>query len=451
MLKIHQLFLIFFFVTTTTLFGSLSFYLYQHEKSNAFKRADKNLDTIIELAYISMKADGMSDGRISDLAKKTNSHIGILDNKLGKFAISDKSIISMDIFLGLQDFSHNMQKDVIDGNLVVYKAIQKDLDGKIYTIITAINIDNIYLTLTPMFIRLLAIFLAGLVFTYMIAKIFSKLMDKELSKIQYFLENVARKNYNITIKRSLINEFDMICLQLNDMKNSMESLDDKLNKRSAKIRLKNTQLEGILSSISHEFKNPISIITASAQTLKNDPNMDEASKDKFITKIVKNSEKLVNLIDKLKIAFIYNFSLKTEDVNLKALSLEISKELMDKFKGRNILVKGDNVIIKADADMIRQVIQNLCENALKYSDDSVEIIITNSDLVVKDSGVGVSQKDIKLITKKFYRADENSWNNSFGLGLYIVKNILKLHGFEMIIDSQLGIGSTFGFRFRSDV
>lgn len=451
MLKIHQLFLIFFFITTTTLFGSLSFYLYQYEKNSAFKRADKNLDTIIELAYISMKAQDMSDSKISDLAKKTDSHIGILDNKLGKFAISDQSIISMDIFLGLQEFSQSMQKDVIDGNLVVYKATQKDLNGKIYTIVAAINIDSIYKALTPMFIKLLAIFLAGLLFTYIVAKIFSKLMDKELGEIQHFLENISRKNYNISMKRSLISEFDTICLQLNEMKNSMKNLDEKLNKRSAKIRLKNTQLEGILSSISHEFKNPISIITASAQTLKSDPNMDETSKERFILKIVKNSEKLVNLIDKLKIAFIDNFSLKTEDVNLKILSLEISKELMEKFKDRTILVEGDDVTVKADADMIRQVIQNLCENALKYSDKSVKIVVSNSSLLIEDRGVGVSEEDIKLITKKFYRADKNSWNNSFGLGLYIVKNILKLHDFEMIISSKLGVGSTFGFKFRSNV
>lgn len=447
MLKIHQLFLTFFFITTTTLFCSLSFYLYQHEKSTALKRANANLDTIIELTYMSMKADDMSNLKIEDLSKKTNSHIGVLDNKLGKFAMSDKSIVSMDIFLGVQDFSKDPQTDSIDKTLVMYKALQKDLNGKIYTIVAAVNVDSVYTNLTPMFIKLFAIFIASLLFTYMIAKIFSKLLDKELAEIQHFLENISRKNYNITMKRSLIREFDTICLQLNDMKNSISKLDDKLTSRSAKIRLKNTQLESILSSISHEFKNPIAIIKASSQTLKNDKNMSNDDKNKFIDKITKNSDKMVNLIDKIKLTFASNNDIiNSSEFELSEVSNEVAHELIDRYKNRKIIING-NAKILADKDLIRQVIQNLIENAIKYSSNDVFVDINEHSFYVIDTGIGISGENINLVTKRYFRVDENTWNSSFGLGLYIVKQILKAHNFRFIIESEFGKGSKFGFEF----
>ncbi|NLY03314.1 MAG: HAMP domain-containing histidine kinase, partial [Campylobacter sp.] len=307
----------------------------------------------------------------------------------------------------------------------------------------------IYTSFKPLFAKLIGIFIICILITYFISKRFNRHINKEIASIQHFLSRVSTKNYNVAISRSPIKEFDTISRQLTHMKNNIESSDIKLAKRSAKIRLKNTQLEGILSSISHEFKNPIAIITASAQTLEKNPDISKEDKQKFIDKIVKNSEKLVILIDKLKIAFVDNFSLKTEDVALKALSNEVAKELMECYKGRKILINGKETIIKADKDMIRQVIQNLSENALKYSNNNIQIELSPFSLIIKDSGVGISKEDQKFVGKKFFRVDKNSWNNSLGLGLYIVKNIIKLHNFELIVESELDKGSEFGFKFPS--
>jgi signal transduction histidine kinase len=95
--------------------------------------------------------------------------------------------------------------------------------------------------------------------------------------------------------------------------------------------------------------------------------------------------------------------------------------------------------------MIEMVLINLCENALKYSQDDVRIVIGNDKISVEDKGAGISEEEIENITKKFYRVEENSWDNSLGLGLAIVTYMLKLHNSRLLINSKVGEGSTFSF------
>ena len=91
--------------------------------------------------------------------------------------------------------------------------------------------------------------------------------------------------------------------------------------------------------------------------------------------------------------------------------------------------------------MINIAIRNLIENALKYSQDEISVNITEENLSVIDSGIGLKDKDILKIKDKFYRVSNNSWNNSLGVGLYLVSNLLKIHNYELKIQSKLNEGS----------
>jgi signal transduction histidine kinase len=96
--------------------------------------------------------------------------------------------------------------------------------------------------------------------------------------------------------------------------------------------------------------------------------------------------------------------------------------------------------------MIELVITNLIDNAVKYSQNDIEIFIENSSLHVKDTGLGIEPKEIEKVTNKFYRSDTLSWDNSMGLGLALVKYILNLHHTDLDIQSELGVGSDFSFK-----
>ncbi len=428
------------------MFFSFSFFTYKADKERNYEKAVNKLNTIKEI--LSITPGNLSDDFIKGLALKTDTYIAVFDEDLGKFTLSNNEIIKLDIFLGLKSVINKTDFDYINKQPIIYEASSVKIANKSYIIVVATNLENSYINLKNLFLKLFLIFTVFLILTYLINRTFSKIIGKEIVKINFFLDKISKKDYSFNISNSFIKEIDLIYKKLNQVKVDIIKLDKKLNQKTAKIRLKNTQLEGILSAISHEFKNPVAIIKASSDTLKNDPLMSEEFKNKFIEKIIKNSQKIVNLVDKIKLSFTQKeIILNINEFNLKEIVKDVKNELLEKYKDRNILISGSDTLIKADKILIRQVILNLSENALKYSNDEIILQINEHSFFVKDRGIGIEEENLNLITKRYFRVSKNNWDNSLGLGLYIVKQILKIHNFNFIIKSEFNKGSTFGFEF----
>jgi signal transduction histidine kinase len=169
-------------------------------------------------------------------------------------------------------------------------------------------------------------------------------------------------------------------------------------------------------------------------------------KKKFLNKIFSNSNKMSQIIDKLRLALKLqdsNNTIALNNISIKRVLENIISDLKVKYKNQDINILGEDKEIKADEVLISIAITNLIENALKYSQDDITIEITDSYLAVIDKGIGISKENLENIFKKYYRANNNEWNNSLGLGLFIVKSILNIHNFELKIESTLGVGSTF--------
>jgi len=204
----------------------------------------------------------------------------------------------------------------------------------------------------------------------------------------------------------------------------------------------------MLSAIAHEFRNPIASIMGYAQTLNDDEEIPPNLRKRFLNKIYNNSEKIEKLLNRL---LLWNrFESGTQKLQLTKFDIyplikEIACNLEDRYKNRQIIVDKNILVVRADKALIEIVIKNLIENALKYSKEEVEVKIENSIVSVIDKGIGISPKNIEKVTKKFFRTDEHSWDNSMGLGLSIVKQILKLHNTRLEISSQEGKGSIFYF------
>ena len=119
-----------------------------------------------------------------------------------------------------------------------------------------------------------------------------------------------------------------------------------------------------------------------------------------------------------------------------------------------IRAEPDNPQSWGDMGAIQQVIQNLVENALKYSDPGTRIELrlketaTESVIEVVDQGQGMSEEQIQVIFDRFHQIDSSSTRDKggFGLGLYIVKNLVEAHNGTVEVDSVLGQGSTFRVR-----
>ena len=133
--------------------------------------------------------------------------------------------------------------------------------------------------------------------------------------------------------------------------------------------------------------------------------------------------------------------------SMKKLIETCISDLKDKYKNRQILISGEDIHLKVDETLISMAISNLIENALKYSEKEVIVSISKTSICIIDKGIGIEANELEKINHKFYRVSNNGWNNSLGLGLFIVQSILNLHNFKLEISSELGKGSEFYIKY----
>lgn len=300
-----------------------------------------------------------------------------------------------------------------------------------------------------LWLKLFAAFSLLMIISLVIAYNISKKARHDIAQITHYLDQISAKNYKAILKPEYFREFLQISILLKNLVKKLNNRDKQKRKHTAKLRLINKQQNDILSAISHEFKNPIAAIMGYAETLHDDLGLDPKIRERFLAKILSNTQKITLMLDRLALSVKLennDFSIKPTAFDLSDICTETVSILQAKYPYRRIHYTGISNNVFADKTMIELVIVNLVDNALKYSEEDVTIILTEHTLSVRDKGIGIAPAELDKITSKFYRVQKNRWDNSMGLGLSIVSYILKLHDTALTIESTLGIGSTFGFK-----
>ena len=457
MLKIHQLFLrtylaifvaILITVTLSTYFWAKNLYLNQVEKNLI-----QNIDILSVILEDTKDINSIKD-IIKDLSKKLNLRISIINENGEVVAESHKNIEDIknhsnrveiiearNIGLGKDTrVSETLNKDLIyiakkvSFNEEIYYLRMADYTNKIT--------DNFKKLTFEIFIYISFFLIIAFISTYFI----SIKIQRETDSILHFLKEITNKKKPIFLQSNYTFEFYKIAKLLNKVAKKISKKDEIKAKHTAKLTLANRQKDDIISAISHEFKNPIAIISGYSQTLIEDENLSQTLKIKFLNKILSNSNKMSQIVDKLRLTLKLqdnNHKLILNKVSIKKIVENSISDLKIKYKNREIKVLGVDKEINADEILIGIAISNLIENALEYSQEDVIIEINENSISIRDKGIGISQENLENIFKKYYRATSNNWNNSLGLGLFIVKSILNVHNFKLEIDSKIGNGSTF--------
>ena len=294
------------------------------------------------------------------------------------------------------------------------------------------------------------IFLIGLAFSIFIFFIYrgAGRMQKELNTINKYLANLEEIDQIEYKARFFTQEFEDINQNLMQALKKAKKREDIKQRYNAKLKLKNRQRADMLSAIAHEFRNPIASIMGYSQTLQDDPDIPKPLQNKFLGKIYNNGNKIEALLSRL---ILWNkfesgeATLHKSSFDMYTLAQEVKLALEEQYKGREIRIKGQSHVVEADRTLIELVLKNLIENALKYSKERVLVQIEEGSISISDKGVGINDKDLDKVTKKFYRSGTHNWDNSMGLGLSIVKTILTLHKRRLDIQSKVDEGSTFSF------
>jgi two-component system phosphate regulon sensor histidine kinase PhoR len=218
-----------------------------------------------------------------------------------------------------------------------------------------------------------------------------------------------------------------------------------------------------VSHVSHELKTPLASITAYSEMLVDGEAADEKTRKEFYSIIQSQAQRLNRLIeDILNISRIESGLIK---VNKKPVSTALivrdAAQMIKSYAAeKDITVEDQTAIVfdqvDADKDMISQVVINLLSNAVKYTPNGGKITINSEvdeseDVVrvtITDTGVGIPPEELPRVFDKFYRVKANNkCAKGTGLGLNLVKQIIeKVHHGRVFVTSQVGKGSSFGFK-----
>lgn len=236
--------------------------------------------------------------------------------------------------------------------------------------------------------------------------------------------------------------------------------------RSVRNEVKLAQIKSdFVSNVSHEIKTPLALINMYSETLEMGRINSEEKKIEYYKTINKEARRLSRMVNKI-LSFSkiengkreYNFA--QTDINI--IVEKVISTYQHHFKNSNFTCKfnlEENLPqINVDEEAIIDALNNLIDNAMKYSAD-IKVIEINTGIKaewvyveVKDSGIGIKQKDHALIFDKFYRVTDGNLAHQAkgsGIGLNIVKHIIDSHNGEIKIQSSYGKGSSFALFFQS--
>lgn len=228
----------------------------------------------------------------------------------------------------------------------------------------------------------------------------------------------------------------------------------------SRLRTIEEMKDDFVSNMTHELKTPIAIAYSANDALLNyDTTNDPDKKTKYLTIANKQLKRLGELVENILAMSMERrktMKLRPEDIQLREFVEEIAAAQRmrgDKDITINVNIP-ENTTIEADRAHLANVLNNLIDNAIKYSRDSVEITVTGDshDLSVRDNGIGIPSKSIPYLFNKFYRVPHGNRQDvrGYGIGLYYVKSILDKMGWDIEAKSTEGEGSVFTIKYSKD-
>ena len=215
--------------------------------------------------------------------------------------------------------------------------------------------------------------------------------------------------------------------------------------------------DDFVATVSHELRTPLAAIYGSAETIRHRATLDPGDRDQLLTVISQESERLARVVEEILLAGQID-SQRLQLAKARIDAAELAEEVVARMKpnARNdveVSVVAPETLppLSTDPDKFRQVLLNLVENAIKYSPDGgvVEVKLEPRDshlsIAVRDEGLGIPAGEQRLIFDKFYRVDPNLTRGvgGTGLGLYVCRELVRLMGGRIWVESVHGEGSTF--------
>jgi signal transduction histidine kinase len=291
---------------------------------------------------------------------------------------------------------------------------------------------------------------------------------KPLKKLEEMTDEISKGNLEVRVNINTGDELEKLGRRFNTMAQSLskgrDHLEDRIFQATKELSDANRELQTLdklksdfLANMSHELRTPLTVVRGGIdylnRTVKKEDNRN------YLEIMDKNLARLIHLVSDLfdftkiearKIEFSF------DQVSLSVLIQEVVEIISPLSMNKNITINYENpaeILVEMDLERIEQVLVNLIENAIKFSNPHTEISIkideseTHATVSVKDQGIGISEENLKTIFDKFSTVPSAGINKpeGTGLGLAICRAIIEAHDGEIWAESVEGESSTFYF------
>lgn len=453
----YILLLLIIFIFGFEIYTFISIREYNYNNLKASMHAQGKFNSELYLSYV-------SDFSIND--NIDNDRLQFINNSLGQIQIIDKSktviydsLASPNIGLVINASDVENAINGVPDYDVYFNGIEKVMSYSFPIINNGVNagvirvtsglssVDRDILGKFGFFVLFGGISLAfGGIVSYLIAG----LIFSPINSLTVLASKLSNGQYNEKSKMSYRGEIGELAKTMDEM--------------SANIIHKEEIKTEFISSVSHELRTPLTSIKGWSITLQDD-TVDRETINEGLKIIEKESDRLSDMVEDLLDFSRFKsprFSLNKTQFNIIEIVKNIIKQLKPRTSEKEIDVifnfDDSDIMLIADSDRIKQVMINLLDNAIKFTGNkgTIAVNIISKDLKAEvvveviDTGIGISEDEISLVTTKFYKG--SSSGSHTGLGLSICEEIVIRHGGNLEIESKINEGTTVRFRIpRGDV
>ncbi len=291
--------------------------------------------------------------------------------------------------------------------------------------------------------------LISLILSYFLARSTTKRIDK----MRIATHQITHGNYDVKLDLRGRDEISELSNDFGKMAGSLQESQEEIKRQEERRRK-------FMADAAHEMRTPLTTINGLLEGLEYDaiPEEDKAQSIKLMQNDTKRLIRLVNdNLDYEKIR-TNQFTMERKVYNAAEVLANLSEQLNKKAdnQGDKIIVDApDSLMTYADYDRFVQVIFNIVQNAIQFTKDGTitlkaEKVETGSQFEISDTGIGMTDEQVKNIWERFYKADRSRMNTEYGesgLGLAIVHQLVDLHGGKIDVTSEYGKGTKFTIYF----
>lgn len=300
---------------------------------------------------------------------------------------------------------------------------------------------------------MLLIFVSSIVLSLILSSLFSKQILTSVTKLVEISNQITFGKYNLKNDISDLSddEFKSLAYRMIGMGKSLDITIQKL-------KTSNEDLKNYAFIASHDLQEPMKKIFTYAELLDLElGDLHNENSRNYIHNILTSSERMIHLIKALlNFSKVTSRAIEFGTVDLEEVVKDVLSdvELDININHMNIIIEGLPKVV-GNKELLHIVVKNLISNAIKYRnkliESKIEVMSENIDqgtikFIVRDNGIGFNMKDIDIILRPFGRLDSVESYAGSGIGLSLCKRIIEAHGSQIEIESELGVGSTFGFK-----